>query len=470
MEKRKKVKKFLLAIPLGTLWCLIGSIFNILFWTATRYPYIFPYETFIVEGYFMVMAVYYFHEATNGIWKNYLELAFLLVFCIWEIWFIYMDRQGLDNIVDFGYKFMPICLVAMLVSFFLYKYKQKQKAKQQCRLIRINKSVFTVLIGFWSYLGATLIGDSAFSFFLMLIILPIFVVIYVVIAQKILKKEYRWKLFCAYIVVFVILFLKVCLMSMLGIDIYGYCELGDFLMPAIPYGIAVAIGELIVCLSDKRNDSKLVKLEEKNIESDRGWQVNRIEKKSKLLPIVISIPISMLGYLIYYIVCKTAVPAFFALVLLNENYDYMYMDIYAMVFVWIVLIAESYCMIMILTRFHKVTNGMAVGYLESCLFLWIFGILGQTIISGQKLKLSTVFLLESDIYIAKDIRMLLLWLIVLGLSSLLYKIGQKRKIKEFKWKISKKILLFLLICLSCMILIWMAFHIWMVLTLQPISG
>lgn len=466
----KKLKKFLLAMLLGSLWCIVGSIASILFGIATRYPYISPYETFIIEGYFMTMVIYYFHETTNGTWKNYLELGFLLVFCILEGWFLYMDRQGFSNIVDFGYKFMPICLVAMLVSFFLYKCKQKQK--QQCKLTKINKSVFTILTGFWSYLGITLIGDSAFSFFLMLLISPVFIVLYIVIAQKILKREYRWKLFCAYIFVFFVLFLKVSIMSILELDIYGYCELEEFFMLAIPYGIAVAIGEQIVCVSDKRNDSKLAKLAEENIEPNKGWQVNRMEKKSKLFPILISIPISILGYLIYYIVCKTAVPAFSVLVLLieNYNYDYMYIDVYAMVFVWIVLIAESYCMIMILIRFHKATKGMTVGYLEGCLLLWICGALGHTIISGQQLRLSTVLLLESDISIAKDIRMMLLCLIVFGVSSLFYKIGQKKKIKGFKWKINKTILIFLLICLSCIVLIWVAFYIWIALTLQPING
>ncbi|MBD5545081.1 MAG: hypothetical protein HDR01_12825 [Lachnospiraceae bacterium] len=468
MEKEKKVKKFVLAIFLGSLWCVVGCIFSILFCMATRYSYIFPYETFIIEGYFMTMVVYYFHKATNGIWKNYLELGFLPVFCILVGWFFYMDRQGFDDIVVFGYKFMPICLVSMLLSFFLYKCKQKQ----QYILTKINKAVFIVLIGFWSYLGITIMGDSAFSHFLMLVISPIFIVLYIVIAQKVLKREYRWKLFCTYIFVFAVFFLKVCLMSILKIDIYGYCELEDFLIPAILYGIAVAIGELIVGLSDKRNDSKLAKLAEENIEIDKGLQVERMEKKSKLLPILISIPISILGYFIYYIVCKTAVPAFFVLMLLNENYDYdyTYIGVYAMIFVWIVLIAESYCMIMALIRFHKVTKGMTVGYMEGCLLLWICGILGHTIATGQKLKLSTVLFLESDIGIAKDIRMLLLCLIVFGLSSLLYKIGKKKKIKEFKWKIGKRILIFLLICLSCIVLIWVVFYIWLALTLQPISG
>lgn len=470
MEKRKKIVKFLVAILLGILWCIVGSIFHTLFWMAAEYPYIFPYETLIVEGYFMTMVIYYFHEITNGTWKNYLELGFLLVFCILEGWFLHMDRQGFSNIADFGYKFMPICLVAMLVSFFLYKCKQKKK--QQCKLTKINKSAFTILTGFWSYLGITLIGDNAFISFLMLIISPIFIVSYIVIAQKILKREYRWKLFCAYIFVFFILFLKVCIMSMLEIDIYGYRRLEEFFMLAIPFGIAVAIGEQIVCVSDKRNDSKSAKPAEENVEPNKGWQVNRMEKKSKLLPILISIPISILGYLIYYIVCKTAVPAFVVLTLLNEKGDflYIYMDVYGMIFVWLVLIAESYCMIMILIRFHKATNGMAVGYPEGCLLLWICGILGQTFMSGQQLKLSTVLLLESDISILKDIRMMLLCLIVFGVSSLFYKIGQKKKVKGFKWKINKRILIFLLICLSCIVLIGVAFYIWIALTWQPING
>lgn len=255
-------------------------------------------------------------------------------------------------------------------------------------------------------------------------------------------------------------------MNILELDIYVYCGFEEFFMLTIPYGIAVAIGEQIVCVSDKRNDSGLAKLAEGNIEPNKCRQVNRAEKRNKLLPILISIPISILEYLIYYIVCKTAAPAFLVLTLLCDTYDFNYIDIYAMVFVWLVLIAESYCMVMILIRLHKVTNGMTVGYLEGCLLLWICGILGHTFISGQPLKLSTVLLLESDISILRDIRMMLLCLIVFGVSSLFYKIGQKKKVKEFKWKINKTILIFL----GCIVLIWVAFYIWMALTWQPING
>ena len=266
MEKEKKVKKFLLAILLGSLWCIVGSIFNFLFYTATVYPYISPYEIFIVEGYFSVMIIHYFHKATNEMGVNYLELGFLLGFCIVQGSFLHMDRLGWDNIVALGHKSMAICLaVAMLVSFFYDKWKQRQVIWYK-KIEKIIKCIFIILFGFFGYLGFSIIGVFIFNYLLVLGVLSIFIIFYIIIAQKILKKEYRWKLFRAYIVVFAILFLKVCLMQVLDIDIYGYCDFEDFLMPAIPYGIAVVIGELIVWLWDKRKDSRLAKQEAEDME------------------------------------------------------------------------------------------------------------------------------------------------------------------------------------------------------------
>ena len=194
--------------------------------------------------------------------------------------------------------------------------------------------------------------------------------------------------------------------------------------------------------------------------------------KNKLLHILMSIPTSILGYLIYYIICKIAVLASVWLEILSLYLydDDTYINVCAMVFVWIALIAESYCMIMILYRFHKVTKGMTVGYAEGCILLWICEVVGHTMISRQELKLSSILLLEADIGIAKDIRMLSFYLIVFLLSSLLYKIAQKKKIEGIGWKINKGIFLFLLICLSCIVLAGVAFIIWFISNWQPING
>ena len=190
-----------------------------------------------------------------------------------------------------------------------------------------------------------------------------------------------------------------------------------------------------------------------------------MEKKSKVLPILISIPVSVMGYLIYYAVCGITV---FALTLLSltMHFDYAYVIALS----WIVLIAESYCMIMILYRFHRATKGKTVRYTEGCLLSWICGILAYTTISKQELKMPTVLLINPDIGIAKDIRMLFACLIVFLLSSLLYKIGQNKKIKGIGWKINKGIFLFFLICLSCIVLAGIAFSIWFISDWQPING
>ncbi|MBD5465772.1 MAG: hypothetical protein HDR22_08140 [Lachnospiraceae bacterium] len=145
MEKRKKILKFLIAILLGILWCIVGSIFNFLFYDATVYPYIFPYETFLVEVYFTVMIIYYFHRITNKVLVNYLESGFLLVFSIVEGWLLYRDIQEFGHMEFSG--FMPIGIVAVLVSFFLYKWKKGQVILY--KIEKMNKSVFIILLGFF---------------------------------------------------------------------------------------------------------------------------------------------------------------------------------------------------------------------------------------------------------------------------------------------------------------------------------
>ncbi|MCM1159832.1 MAG: hypothetical protein NC412_01290 [Roseburia sp.] len=217
----------------------------------------------------MIMIIYYFHKATNGMWKNYLECGLLLVCCIVEGWFLYMDSREFDGIVVLGNRFMPICIVTVLLSFFLYKWKQGQVILY--KMEKVNKSIFVVLIGFFCYLGAIVIGMFTFDYQLLLRILSIFIILYIAIVQKILERSYRWKLFHAYILVFAILFFKVCLMQVSDIVTYGYCDFENFLMAAIPYGIAVAIGELIAWLSDKRRDSGLAKQEAEDMESDWDW-------------------------------------------------------------------------------------------------------------------------------------------------------------------------------------------------------
>ncbi|MBD5545075.1 MAG: hypothetical protein HDR01_12795 [Lachnospiraceae bacterium] len=96
----------------------------------------------------------------------------------------------------------------------------------------------------------------------------VFVVLYTFVAQMILKKQYRWKLFFAYIIVFLIIFLRICLVNVMEVSVFSGYDLEIFAIPAIPYGIAVAIGELIVWLWDKRKDSRLAKQEAEDMESD----------------------------------------------------------------------------------------------------------------------------------------------------------------------------------------------------------
>ncbi len=471
----KKVVKLFVAMLLGIIWCVVGYILYLVFNIGMLLCYVHPLETIFITAYFMLMILYYFHKWTNGIWVVYLECGFSPIFLLVEGHFVRVllmnaDAGPLEKLMPFVYVYMPICLLVMFLASFIYK--RRQKVKNRYKIIKINKSIFVAMFGFFCYFSATIIGSFIFSFELMMLILLPLVISYIIIAQKMLKREYRWMILFSDIVLLLAFLFHVCLLNAIASHGPDIDDLKDLIVPVLPYSIAVAIGELIVWISDKRKDSGLAKLVEGNIEPKKGWQVDRMEKKSKLLPIFISIPISILGYLIYYIVCKIAAPAFSVLMLFNTNHDYnyLYINVYAMVFVLFVLIAESYCMVMILIRFHKATNGMTVGYLEGCLLLWICGILGHTFISGQPLKLSTVLLLESDISILRDIRMMLLCLIVFGVSSLFYKIGQKKIVKGYKWKINKTMLIFLLTFLSCIVLIWVAFYIWMALTWQSISG
>ena len=124
------------------------------------------------------------------------------------------------------------------------------------------------MLGFFCYLSLTVMGSFMFSFELMVIIAPILIIPYIIIVQMILKKEYRWRLLFANIILFILIFLNACLIDTVesfGLDDY---DLANLAMAAIPYSIAVVIGELIVWLSDKRNNSSLISQSAENIESN----------------------------------------------------------------------------------------------------------------------------------------------------------------------------------------------------------
>ncbi len=131
MEKEKKVKKFLLSIPFGFFWFIICYALDSLLGIAMLFCYIHPYEMLIVIGYFMVMILYYFHKATSGTWVGYLECGFLLICCIIGSWCGHVILTGIDNrrinLLIWGCRLMPLCLVAMLVSSFVYKRDKKKK-------------------------------------------------------------------------------------------------------------------------------------------------------------------------------------------------------------------------------------------------------------------------------------------------------------------------------------------------------
>lgn len=258
-----KIIKFLVSMFLGIFWIVIWNILPTIVCAGLFLSFGHPYEVPVIMGYFMVMLFYCFHEATFGTWIGYLEGGFLPVFCIIEVWLWYARNDYPSTPVFFDFRFVSIILLAMLLSSFLYK--KKDANKNGSKIAKISKSIFVVLLGLYCYLGVATFGTIIFEFEIMMKVLPVFVIAYTVIAQKILKRGYRWKLLISFIVIFSFLLLKACVINMEEICIYG---LESFLIPNVLYGIAVAIGELIVWLSDKRKDSRLAKQEAEDMESD----------------------------------------------------------------------------------------------------------------------------------------------------------------------------------------------------------
>ena len=100
---------------------------------------------------------------------------------------------------------MPLCLVAMLVSSFVYKREKKRK---EHTFAKVHKSILLSLLGFFCYLSAVVMGGYIFGFELMVAIIPVFVIPYIIIVQMILGKEFRWKLFFTYIAIVLIITLQ----------------------------------------------------------------------------------------------------------------------------------------------------------------------------------------------------------------------------------------------------------------------
>ncbi|MCM1159830.1 MAG: hypothetical protein NC412_01280 [Roseburia sp.] len=269
MEKEKKVKKFLSAIPFGIFWFIICYALDSLFGIAMLFCYIHPYEMLVVIGYFMVMILYYFHKSTNGAWLGYLEGGFLVICCIVGSWCGYVILTGIDNrrisLLIWGCRLMPLCLVAMLLSSFIYKRDKKRKNHM---FAKIHKIILLSLLGFFCYLSAVVMGGYIFGFELAVAIIPVFVIPYIIIAQIILGKKFRWKLFFTYIIIVFSIILKGCITSAMGnygLDDY---DIENLIIASIPYAIAVAIGELIVWFSDKRDDSQSAKWAAENIKDN----------------------------------------------------------------------------------------------------------------------------------------------------------------------------------------------------------
>ncbi|MBD5545074.1 MAG: hypothetical protein HDR01_12790 [Lachnospiraceae bacterium] len=151
MEKRKKILKFLIAIPFGIFWLAICLVLNTLFETAMLFCCFHPYEMMFITGYFMVMVIYGFHKVTKGIWVGYLECGFLPVIC-WCIYMIFIDISIYEvaNQLTWECRLAPICWMAMLLSAFLYKRKRKSAV--------MNISIFVTLLGFFCYYSAVIIG------------------------------------------------------------------------------------------------------------------------------------------------------------------------------------------------------------------------------------------------------------------------------------------------------------------------
>ncbi|MBD5545076.1 MAG: hypothetical protein HDR01_12800 [Lachnospiraceae bacterium] len=256
----KKTVKFLVAMFMISIWYIIWDILPLIFCGGLFFYLGHPYEVPIITIYFMVMLLYCFHEITSGTWIGYLEYGFLLIICLVAGWIFYTENSWTDSLIFWDYSFLPIFFLVVLLSTFFYKRKQKYENKS--KIAKINNCVFIVLFGMYFYLGIGAYGAIIYDFEIMMKVLPVFVVIYTIIMQKILKREYRWKLFFTYIVIFPIHLLKSCLLYM------GEISLKGLLVPTILYGIAVAIGELITWFWDKRKDSRLAKQEAEDMESD----------------------------------------------------------------------------------------------------------------------------------------------------------------------------------------------------------
>ena len=251
-----------MAMLLGIIWCVVGYILYLAFNIGMLLCYVHPFETTFIMAYFMLMILYYFHKRTNGMWVLYMECGFLPIFLLVEGHLVRMllmntGASRLENLMTFGYVYMPICLLMMFLSSFIYK--RRQKLKNRHKIIKINKSIFVAMLSFFCYFSVTIIGSFIFSFeYMMLILLPL-VTFYIIIAQKVLKREYRWMLFFSNIVIFFAFFLNACFLNIIGSYGLDIDDLKELIVPVLLYSIAVAIGELIVWLWDKRNDSRVVK-------------------------------------------------------------------------------------------------------------------------------------------------------------------------------------------------------------------
>ena len=267
----KKIVKILMAMLLGIIWCVVGYILYLAFNIGMLLCYVHPFETIFITAYFMFMILYCFHKWTKGMWVVYLEFGFLPIFFLVEGNLVRMSLMDtgasrLENLMTFGYVYMPICILMMFLSSFIYK--RRQKLKNRYKIIKINKSIFVAMLGFFCYFSVTIIGSFIFSFeYMMLILLPL-VTFYIIIAQKVLKREYRWMLFFSNILIFFTFLLNACFLNIIGSYGPNIDDLKELLVPVLPYSIAVVIGELIVWLSDKRNNSNLTSQAAENIESN----------------------------------------------------------------------------------------------------------------------------------------------------------------------------------------------------------
>lgn len=148
----KKVVKLLVAMLLGIIWCVAGYILYLAFNIGMLLCYVHPFETIFITAYFMLMILYCFHKRTNGTWVVYLECGFLPTFLLVEghlIWRLLKNvgANSIKNLIPFGYVYMPLCLLVMFLASFIYK--KRQKVKNRYKIIKINKSIFLAMFGFF---------------------------------------------------------------------------------------------------------------------------------------------------------------------------------------------------------------------------------------------------------------------------------------------------------------------------------